>query len=251
MYGQLGLGDTKTRYYPNLLTTDILSNSLPSMTKISCGYFNTFGIDEKGKLYSWGGGNLGQKDENSQKAPRRIEAHTEGRIFTDVFSNCHSTLFFAKARIISIRPDSGPSSGNTMLSLIGTGFCNTGKQKVRFTFTAKKMTTYKNRYAIKSQQTKQYDKEEIKNISVEVHCDFDPVTDCYHCFTPCFDDQSDDLLEWPVFCKVELTLDGFTYIPTDQQFLIYSSKLQTQNINPKCGSVQGGTTLTLLIPNMD
>jgi len=60
---------------------------------------------------------------------------------------------------------------------------------------------------------------------VEVHCDFDPVTDCYHCFTPSFDDQSDDLLEWPVFCKVELTLDGFTYIPTDQQFLIYSSKL--------------------------
>ena len=69
---------------------------------------------------------MGQKDEKSQKAPRKIEAHTEGRIFTDVFSNRTSSLFFAKARIISIRPESGPSSGNTMISLVGTGFSNTG-----------------------------------------------------------------------------------------------------------------------------
>jgi len=30
-------------------------------------------------------------------------------------------------RVISVKPNYGPSSGNTLINLIGTGFANTGK----------------------------------------------------------------------------------------------------------------------------
>ena len=137
-----------------------------------------------------------------------------------MFCNNTSTLFFAKARIISIRPESGPSSGNTMLSLVGTGFSNTGNQKVRFTFKARKLNVFKRqgnsrvvRQLSRNSSVKEEQGEEsMRSIQVEVNCDFDPVTDCYHCFTPNFDEQSEELLEWPVYCEVELTLDGQTYI---------------------------------------
>lgn len=45
-----------------------------------------------------------------------------------------STLFFAPIRVISMQPKSGPSSGGTIISLLGTGFTDTGNQKVRFSF---------------------------------------------------------------------------------------------------------------------
>lgn len=35
-------------------------------------------------------------------------------------------------RIISTKPNYGPSTGGTITSLIGTGFCDTGRQSVRF-----------------------------------------------------------------------------------------------------------------------
>lgn len=31
-----------------------------------------------------------------------------------------------------MRPNLGPSSGGTIISLIGTGFCNTSRQSARF-----------------------------------------------------------------------------------------------------------------------
>lgn len=60
--GQLGLGDKKTRYYPQMLTRDILDHDLPNFQFVSCGFHNSFAIDEFGRLFSWGGGNLGQKN---------------------------------------------------------------------------------------------------------------------------------------------------------------------------------------------
>lgn len=58
-YGQLGHGDNKTMKRPVQVTRDTLTNLLPTMNKISCGYYNTFAICSQGRLYSWGGGNLG------------------------------------------------------------------------------------------------------------------------------------------------------------------------------------------------
>jgi alpha-tubulin suppressor-like RCC1 family protein len=61
--GQLGVGDKKSRYFPERIYKDILCNDLPKFKYISCGYYNTFAITREGKLYSWGSGNIGQKDE--------------------------------------------------------------------------------------------------------------------------------------------------------------------------------------------
>jgi len=141
MKGQLGIGDvarghttqgetkkvkTKLMKPPTRIFHDQLSNPLPKFQKIACGYYTSFAIDEKGHLYSWGGGAIGHKDEALQDVPRVVEAYTENRKFTDIFCTMKSTLFFAPIRVISMQPKSGPSSGGTIISLLGTGFADTG-----------------------------------------------------------------------------------------------------------------------------
>ncbi len=95
---------------------------------------------------------------------------------------------------MSIRPHCGPSQGGTMLSLIGTGFIETGKQSVRFSFGKYKL---------------------------EVGCSYDATTECFHCVTPKFDDAGEENILWPMHCDVELTLDGSTYLTCEKKFLIY------------------------------
>ena len=59
--------------------------------------------------------------------------NTENRIFSDIVSTLNSTIFFANMRVISVKPNYGPSTGNTLINLLGTGFVNnTGLQKIRF-----------------------------------------------------------------------------------------------------------------------
>lgn len=60
--GQLGLGDRKTRYNPEKLYSDILGNEVPKFKNIACGYHTSYAIDINGTAWSWGGGNLGQKN---------------------------------------------------------------------------------------------------------------------------------------------------------------------------------------------
>lgn len=43
-------------------------------------------------------------------------------------------FYFIAMRTISVRPNSGPSSGGTLISLLGTAFADTSKQSLRFTF---------------------------------------------------------------------------------------------------------------------
>jgi hypothetical protein len=45
-------------------------------------------------------------------------------------------------------------------------------------------------------------------------------------------------------------MDGINYTECEEVFKIYSNDIYLTSINPKCGSVTGGTTLTLLI-NID
>ncbi len=59
-----------------------------------------------------------------------------------MFANIHSAVFFScniniyleiiidlskEIRVMSARPDYGPSSGGTIISLLGTGFADTGR----------------------------------------------------------------------------------------------------------------------------
>jgi hypothetical protein len=41
-------------------------------------------------------------------------------------------------RIMSVRPNYGPSCGGTLISLLGTGFADTGRQSLRFCFGTQK-----------------------------------------------------------------------------------------------------------------
>jgi len=45
-------------------------------------------------------------------------------------------------------------------------------------------------------------------------------------------------------------MDGIHYSECEETFKIYSNDIYLTSINPKCGSILGGTTLTLLI-NID
>ena len=146
-------------------------------------------------------------------------------------------------RVLSIRPYNGPSCGGTLVSLIGTGLTDTGKQSVRFTY-----GKYK----------------------AEVSCFYDSTSDSMYCTTPDFDEVTEETIYWPLESFVEITLDGNIYLPCEQNFLIYcislnidkyiiipliyyikASKIQVSSIFPRCASIQGGTTLTLTVPNLD
>jgi hypothetical protein len=63
-----------------------------------------------------------------------IETNTDNRIFTDIFSNDDSVLFYAPIRVYDLTPSSGPSRGNTTISITGTGFVASDKLRVRFTY---------------------------------------------------------------------------------------------------------------------
>jgi len=45
-------------------------------------------------------------------------------------------------------------------------------------------------------------------------------------------------------------MDGIHYSECEQAFKIYSNDLNLTSINPKSGSIAGGTTLTMLV-NLD
>jgi hypothetical protein len=211
--GQLGVGEmiredvtagslfrTKEKLIkpPSRLFSDQLSNPLPKFNQIACGYYTSFGIDENGALYSWGGGPLGHKDDQVQDIPRKVEAYTENRKFKDIYCTMKSSLFFAPIRVISMQPRSGPSSGGTLISLLGTGFCDTGRQKVRFVFGKHR---------------------------AEVECSFNATSEGLYCTSPKFDDFEDAEELWPLEVSVSLSLDGTHYIPAEEKFLVYSSTI--------------------------
>ncbi|KRW99588.1 Regulator of chromosome condensation 1/beta-lactamase-inhibitor protein II [Pseudocohnilembus persalinus] len=218
--GQLGLGDRKTRYYPVKCQIDLLGNQLPSFKSVSCGYNTTFAVDENGKLWSFGGGNLGQRNNTITDLPKMISENTQNRRFTEICATQNAAVFFAPMRIMSVRPNYGPSSGKTLITLIGTGFANTNKQKLKFVF---------------------------GEHSLEVPLNYDPQTESFNCQTPRFEDASDVKIEWPISCELYVTLDGNSYQQCEQNYLIYSSRISVSSIEPKCAKISGGTKMNLAI----
>ncbi|CAK72743.1 unnamed protein product (macronuclear) [Paramecium tetraurelia] len=218
--GQLGNGDKdkKSSYYPKRLMQDISGIQLPGFSKVMCGYYTTYAIDQKGGLWSWGGGNLGHQNDKLVDLPRKIVL--EDRKFTNMYANGQAAAFFASLRTISMKPNHGPSTGGTIISLIGTGFCDTGRQSARF---------------------------KLGDQYTEVGCEYDSLTDSFRCTTPNFEEHLD---KYPVECVVEVTLDGNVYVECEQKFLVYSSKIVISSLYPKCASIQGGTTLIINI-NID
>ena len=77
---------------------------------------------------------MGHKGLTVEDMPRKIELNTENRYFSDVFCNKDMVVFYAPIRVYSISPKCGLSQGGTLLSIIGTGFINSERLRVRFTY---------------------------------------------------------------------------------------------------------------------
>ncbi len=69
--------------------------------------------------------------------------NTENRRFNTILSNEQTTVLFARTqlnnykiamRVYSISPKCGPSSGGTIISIIGTAFKYTQQMKLKFTY---------------------------------------------------------------------------------------------------------------------
>lgn len=134
IYGQLGLGDKKTRWKPEQVNKDISSHNMARQIKVKCSNYATFSIDEYGHPYSWGKGFVGHGTNSIVDLPKMIDCNTDNRIFTDIYANDDSILFYAPIRVYNIAPSSGPSKGNTTINITGTGFVNSEKLRVRFTY---------------------------------------------------------------------------------------------------------------------
>ncbi len=105
------------------------------LIKIACSKYGSFAVDCNGVPYSWGKGFIGHGGESQKTQPSPIRV--VNRVFTNVFANSESVLFYAPIRVFEIQPKCGPSKGGTRLKITGTGFTMTNKMKVRFTFGSK------------------------------------------------------------------------------------------------------------------
>lgn len=213
-------GDLDTVYKPTFISSDILGNALPKFYEVACGYYSSFAIDELGALWSWGGGSIGHKDERINESPRRVDTYTENRKFTKMLCGYKTSVFFAPIRVISMLPKSGPSSGGTILSLLGTGFTETDKMMVKFVYGDGKF-----------QRT--------------ATCKFNQTSEAINCITPRFDDLDETENIWPQEIEVQLTFDGINFIPAEEKYFVYSAGIQTISMNPRYASVHGGTKLII------
>jgi hypothetical protein len=101
---------------------DIDGHAIGPFIKVVCSKYSTYAIDQTGKPYSWGKGFIGHGEGHIEIAPRRIISNTENRIFTNVFANNDSALFYAPIRVYQVYPKCGPSKGGTQIQIVGTGF---------------------------------------------------------------------------------------------------------------------------------
>ena len=81
--------------------------------KIACSRYATFAIDFNGKPYSWGKGHIGHAEASMEAAPKKIVKNTDNRIFTNIYANNETVLFYAPIRVYNIYPKCGPRKGGT------------------------------------------------------------------------------------------------------------------------------------------
>lgn len=82
--------------------------------------------------------------------------------------------------------------------------------------------------------------------SAEVDCSYGS-DGSVHCITPTFSEGADLNLKMPCTCSISVTMDGVNYSDCLEYFNIYNNEIFLTSVNPKCGSVQGGSQVTLAI----
>jgi len=249
-FGQLGIGERRNiQWRPVRLEKDITNNWMPRIKDVACGYNFTFAIDCKflidslgeGKLYSWGRGYIGHNRLTEDDKPRRIESKTQNRKFTALFCNSQAAVLFAPMQIYSLSPRCGPSSGGTVLSIIGTALKNTKDIRVRFTY---------------GEEVKEVLGSYVEQRYVDQKFNQDqPALQSIFCTTPNFELEakeeeemkSENKIKFPQKAIISVSLDGVNYNECEQDFLIYPADIKINNAHPKCGPVIGGTELAMMI----
>lgn len=196
------------------------------MVDVSSGDYNCFALSEHGQIFSWGSGILGVKDTPSIERPKEIEGEFEDRNFTKIFASTGNVIFFSPLKITSMKPCSGPSSGGTTFTILGTGLCDMeGRQKIRFS------------YGPSSTPSK---------YTMEVPLVFDENTSSFSCKTPPFDSESVwDEVSWPMEASIHVALDGDTWDLCPETFFIYGSDVRVTGLKPKYGSKDGGIEMEI------
>jgi len=82
--------------------------------------------------------------------------------------------------------------------------------------------------------------------TTEVPCYFDENDCSFVCTTPQFA-QSGDEVKLPSDCFISVTLDGTNFSECEESFKIYSDEIFLTSVHPKCGSIAGGSQITLAI----
>ena len=131
IYGQLGTGNTNTSYEPKLIEKDEKGENIETIVKCACSTSGTFMISESGKLYTCGTGDIGHGDLGMVSLPKIVSGQ---RLYSHVYCNDTSVVAFGPLRILSVSPNCGPATGNTILSILGTAFKGMQKLSVRFLF---------------------------------------------------------------------------------------------------------------------
>lgn len=86
------------------------------------------------------------------------------------------------------------------------------------------------------------------DLSREVPCHYDTENQVLVCRTPLFeefDGEAHPSLQMPCDCFISVTMDGVNYSECEEPFKIYSNDIHMTTVFPKCGSVKGGTKVTL------
>ena len=117
------------------------------------------------------------------------------------YIRCDSLL---ASRILQVLPKCTPSDGETNLRFIGIGFTENANQQVMFNYAGNK---------------------------IKVQCNYDKEHDFIRCIAPNFEGQSEfEIKEWPISCQMEVSLDGLTFIPCEDEFLIYGTKISPKKL---------------------
>ena len=216
IYGQLGTGNTNTSYEPKLIEKDEKGEYIEKIVKSACSTSGTFLISETGKLYTCGTGDIGHGDLGMVKLPKIVSGQ---RLYSHVYCNDTSVVAFGPLRILSVSPNCGPATGNTILSILGTAFKGMQKLSVRFLF---------------------------GGISRDVRGNFDKLSRTIFVNTPNFLEFA-PTMELPCECTIQVTFDGHFFTEYPEKFLIYPNNLKAKSIEPKCGPIAGNTPLQIKI----
>ena len=216
IYGQLGTGNTNTSYEPKLIEKDEKGENIETIVKCACSTSGTFMISESGKLYTCGTGDIGHGDLGMVSLPKIVSGQ---RLYSHVYCNDTSVVAFGPLRILSVSPNCGPATGNTILSILGTAFKGMQKLSVRFLF---------------------------GGISRDVRGNFDKLSRTIFVNTPNFLEFA-PTMELPCDCTIQVTFDGHFFTEYPEKFLIYPNNIKANSIEPKCGPIGGNTPLQMKI----